>query len=184
MRTTVNMLRAPRLGALAATGCILSLATSPAYAFGGSAGDLGQQGNFVISHRANLGFSQSFHGGGPVIDVAPELDYFLAPSWAIGGALILHHDDAVTTFGVQPQVAFHVVISGTWSFWPRLAVTLTAGAPGDVSVDLSAPFLIHPVQHFFFGFGPDLATDVTPPRGGHAFNAFGSTFIIGGYFDS
>jgi hypothetical protein len=108
----------------------------------------------------------------------------IAPSWAIGGALILHHDDAVTTFGVQPQVAFHVVISGTWSFWPRLAVTLTAGSPGDVSVDLSAPFLIHPVQHFFFGFGPALSTDVTPPRGGHAFNAFGSTFIIGGYFDS
>jgi len=178
MRTTA------RLGTLAATGCVLLFATSSALAFGGSAGDLGQQGNFVISNRANLGFSQSFHGGGPTFDVAPELDYFLAPKLAIGGALILHHDDGGSSFGVQPQAAYNVVLSASWSFWPRLAVTLTAGAPGDVSVELSAPFLIHPVQHFFFGFGPALTTDVTPPRGGHVFDALGSAFLIGGYFDS
>jgi hypothetical protein len=178
MRTTA------RLGTLASTGCVLFLVTSSALGFGGSAADLGQQGNFVISNRANLGFSQSFHGGGPTIDVAPELDYFVAPSWAIGGALILHHDDGGSSFGVQPQAAYHVVISGSWSFWPRLAVTLTAGSPGDVSVELSAPILIHPVQHFFFGFGPALSTDVTPPRGAHAFEALGSAFLIGGYFDS
>jgi hypothetical protein len=173
-----------RIGALAATSCVLFLATSPALAFGGSAADLGKQGNFVISNRANLGFSQSFHGGGPTIDLAPELDYFIVPNVAIGGALILHHDDHNSTFGVQPQAAYHLVISDSWSFWPRLAVTLTAGSPGDVSVELSAPFLLHPVEHFFFGFGPSLTTDVTPPSGAHSFNAFGSTFIVGGYFDS
>jgi len=173
-----------RIGTLAATGCVLFLATSPARAFGGSAADLGKQGNFVISNRANLGFSQSFHGGGPTIDVAPELDYFIVPSVAIGGALIFHHDDHNSSFGVQPQAAYHLVISDSWSFWPRLAVTLTAGSPGDVSVELSAPFLLHPVEHFFFGFGPSLTTDVTPPSGAHSFNAFGSTFIVGGYFDS
>jgi hypothetical protein len=177
----------PRLGALAASGCVLcfvGFVGSPALAFGGSAADLGQQGNFVVSNRANLGFTQSFYGGGPSITVAPELDYFLAPNWAIGGALIFHHDDNGSSFGVQPQVAYHVVLSDTWSFWPRLAVTLTAGSPGDIALEISAPFLIHPVQHFFFGFGPALAVDITPPGPAHPFGPLFGEFLIGGYFNS
>jgi hypothetical protein len=174
-----------RIAARAAAACAVLVAPSRALAFGGSADNLGQQGNFVVSNRANLGFAQSFYGGGPSIDVAPELDYFIVRNLAIGGALILHHDDGATRFAVQPQVAYHIPLSETWSFWPRLAVTITTGTPGDLAVELSAPFLIHPVQHFFFGFGPALPIDLTPPGPGHhPISAIVGEFLIGGYFNS
>jgi hypothetical protein len=173
-----------RAAVQAAAGCAVLGTASSALAFGGSAENLGQQGNFVVSNRANLFFEQSFHGGGPVIDVAPELDYFLAHNLAIGGAVLFHHDDGATRFAVQPQIAYHIVLSDSWSFWPRLAVTVTTGTPGDLSIELSAPFLVHPVQHFFFGFGPALPIDVTPPGNGHPFNVILGEFLIGGYFNS
>jgi hypothetical protein len=46
-----------------------------------------------------------------------------------------------TAFGVVPQVGYHVVLSNTWSWWPRLAVTLMTGAPARVDVEPSAPLL-------------------------------------------
>jgi hypothetical protein len=69
----------------------------------------------------------------------------------------------------------------TPAFWPRLAVTLLTGTPGHVSVEASAPFLIHPTQHFFFGFGPAIASDLTGPD---HFSAILGEFMIGGYFNS
>jgi hypothetical protein len=159
-----------------------------ALAFGGTAGELGQQGNFVVSNRANLGFSQSL--GSPSttsIALAPELDYFVAPNFSVGGAVLFGftttsgRPDHATSFGVVPQIGYHVVLSDTWSFWPRLAVTLVTGTPGHISVEASAPFLIHPTQHFFFGFGPAIASDLTGPD---RFSAILGEFMIGGYFNS
>jgi hypothetical protein len=173
-----------RLAAWTAACGAIVLAPTTALGFGGSADSLGQQGNFVVSNRAGLGFSQSLYGGGPAFDVAPEVDYFIVRNLAIGGALILHHDDGATRFAVQPQVAYHVVLSETWSFWPRLALTITTGTPGDLSLEISAPFLVHPVQHFFFGFGPAVPIDVTPPGNGHPINVILGEFLIGGYFNS
>ena len=175
--------RAARVPAFVAA-CAAGLVPASAAAFGGSAPDLGRQGNFVVSNRANLGFAQSFHGGGPSFDVDPELDYFIAPNLSILGAILFNHDDNNPSIGVSPQIGYDIVLSPSWSFWPRLAVTLLAGSPGDVSLELSAPFLIHPVQHFFFGFGPALPADVTPPGGGLALNVLMGEFIIGGYFVS
>jgi hypothetical protein len=171
-----------------AVAALIVTAAPSALAFGGTAGELGQQGNFVVSNRANLGFSQSLNSPSTTsLALAPELDYFVAPNFSIGGAVLFNftttsgRGNGATSAGVVPQVGYHVVLSDTWSFWPRLAVTLLTGTPGHVSVEASAPFLIHPTQHFFFGFGPAIASDLTGPD---HFSAIFGEFMIGGYFNS
>lgn len=177
-----------RLATVLTTAAAVLLATPSVLAFGGTAGELGQQGNFAISNRANLGFSQTLNSPSTTsVALAPELDYFVIPNLSIGGAILFDFTTTsggggnTTTFGVVPQLGYHVVLSDTWSFWPRLAVTLLTGSPGHVSLEISAPFLVHPAEHFFFGFGPALATDVT---GNNKFTAILGEFLIGGYFNS
>ena len=74
------------VAAAAAAAFVLSSARNAA-AFGGTADRLGQQGNFVISNRANLGFDQGLSYKGTSISLAPELDYFVIPNLSIGGAV-------------------------------------------------------------------------------------------------
>ena len=172
------------VAAAAAAAFVLSSARNAA-AFGGTADRLGQQGNFVISNRANLGFDQGLSYKGTSISLAPELDYFVIPNLSIGGAVLFNWDsNNGTSGGVVPQVAYHVPLSASWSFWPRLAVTIASGNPGDparFSVEVSAPFLIHPAEHFFFGFGPAFATDLA---GANKITHLYGSFLVGGYFNS
>lgn len=181
---------ARRLAAALACSAALAVlsATRNAAAFGGTADRLGQQGNFVISNRANLGFDQGLSYKGTSLSLAPELDYFVVRNLSLGGAVLFNWDsNNGTSAGVVPQIAFHVPISETWSFWPRLALTIASGysgLPGDpahFSVEASAPFLIHPAEHFFFGFGPAFATDLA---GANKITHIYGTFLVGGYFDS
>jgi hypothetical protein len=160
----------------------VTLSVRGARAFGGTAGELGQPGNFVVSNRANLGFTQPLTKPATTeILLAPELDYFVVRHFSVGGAIVLDittpHGE--TAFGVVPQVAYDVVLSDTWTWWPRLAVTLMTGIPATFSVEASAPFLVHPAQHFFFGFGPAIETDLN--RHDLPTTIFGE-FLIGGYF--
>ncbi len=153
-----------------------------ALAFGGTADRLGQQGNFVVSNRASLGFDQGLSYAGTSISFAPELDYFVVPHLSIGGAVIVDWDSTNgASAGVVPQVGYDVVLSDSWSFWPRLAIPLTSGPPFHASVELSAPFLIHPAEHFFFGFGPAFSTDLA---GANKITHLFGAFLIGGYFSS
>lgn len=175
-----------RLRRLASAGVFLAIAASTpsALAFGGTAAELGQPGNFVVSNRANLGVTQPLYKNPTTtILLAPELDYFVADNFSIGGAVVLDittpHGE--TAFGVVPQAGYNVVFSNTWSWWPRLAVTLMTGAPAAIDVELSAPFLVHPAEHFFFGFGPAIETNLNDHN--LPTTLFGE-FLVGGYFSS
>jgi hypothetical protein len=166
----------------AALGAALGSSPSAARAFGGSAPDLPKRGNFVISNRANVGFQTGLSYRGTTIDLAPELDYFVIDGLSVGGAALFHWDSGGgTSAGVVPQIAYDLTISRTWSFWPRLAVPLIAGKPSTVAVEVTAPFLIHPAQHFFFGFGPGITVGVA---GDNKPSFLFGTFLVGGYFDS
>lgn len=168
--------------AAAAIATSIASTSSPAWAFGGSAPDLPRRGNFVISNRANVGFTQGLSYRGTSIDIAPELDYFVVPGLSVGGAALFHWDSGGgTSAGVVPQIGYDVTISDSWSFWPRLAVALIAGKPASASVEISAPFLVHPAQHFFFGFGPAVTIGFA---GDSKVSFVSGTFLVGGYFDS
>jgi len=164
---------------------VLLVAPTRAHAFGGTAAELARPGNFVVSNRANLGFTQGLSYAGATIDLGPELDYMVVPGLSLGAAALFHWQsaDGHAAAGVVPQVGYDVTLSSTWSLWPRLAVTLWAGQPpGDwLTMEISAPFLVHPAQHFFFGFGPALSLGVA---GNNRTDALYGTFLVGGYFDS
>src|SRR5579871_5749957 len=124
----------------AALGAALVSISSAAWAFGGTAPDLPKRGNFVISNRANVGFTAGLSYHGATIDVAPELDYFVIDGLSIGGAALFHWDSGGgTSGGIVPQIAYDLTISGTWSFWPRLAVPLIVGKPSSASVEVTTP---------------------------------------------
>jgi hypothetical protein len=160
-----------------------------AHAFGGTADNLPTPGNFVVSNRANVGFHHEFVAGAEtVVQLDPELDYMVLHGLSLGAGVLLDwhvgpgfsHVDV----GVVPQVGYDVTLSDTWSFWPRLAVTIAdeSGTFGS-SLEITAPFLVHPAQHFFFGFGPGTSFKLAgPPPAPPDVFIFG-TFLIGGYFD-
>jgi hypothetical protein len=153
-----------------------------AWAFGGTAPDLPRRGNFVISNRANVGFTAGLSYAGATIDVAPELDYFVVQGLSVGGAAVFHWDSGGgTSGGIVPQIGYDATLSDSWSIWPRVAVSLIAGKPASASVEISAPFLVHPAQHFFFGFGPAISIGFA---GDHRVTFISGTFLVGGYFDS
>jgi hypothetical protein len=169
------------VASMAASGASV-LGAPSASAFGGTADHLGQQGNFAISNRASLGFDQGLSYAGTSVSLAPELDYFVIANLSIGGAVVLDWDsNNGASGGVVPQIGYHAVLSDTWSLWPRLAVPLMSGSPARLSVELSVPFLVHPADHFFFGLGPAVSTDLT--GNGKITHLYGA-FLIGGYFDS
>jgi hypothetical protein len=164
-------------------------AEARAHAFGGSAGDLASPGTFVVSNRANLGFRHEFHAGPTTsIDFDPELDFMVLRGFSVGGGVLFHWDSGPggsnTFVGVVPQVGYDLTLSDTWSFWPRLALTIGEdGGTFDSSVEITTPFLLHPSQHFFFGFGPGMSFKLAGPPPGPPDPAIFGTFLIGGYFD-
>ena len=164
-------------------------APGSAMAFGGSAADLAAPGTFVVSNRANIGFTHSLQpGSGTTVDLDPELDYMVIRGLSVGGAVLFHWYSgsfgapSETSFGLVPQVGYDLTLSPTWSFWPRAALTLGTDSGTFVSyLEVTAPFLVHPAQHFFFGAGPGIDFPLAGPRGQYTY-VFG-TFLVGGYFD-
>lgn len=161
---------------------VVLLSSARALAFGGTAADLAKPGNFVISNRANLGFSVGLSYRGEAIDLAPELDVMVVRGLSLGGAVLFHWDSGGgAAVGFVPQIGYDVTLSSSWSFWPRVAVVLEAGRPNGASFEFSAPFLIHPAEHFFFGFGPAVSAGFA---GNYRTDVLFGTFLVGGYFDS
>ncbi|MCL2449387.1 MAG: hypothetical protein FWD17_10595 [Polyangiaceae bacterium] len=167
------------------------IAPESARAFGGSAPDLARPGTFVISNRANVAFSHEFtRGAGTTIDIDPELDFMIVEGLSLGGAVLFHWDSGFdggpsdTAFGVVPQVGYDLTLSRTWSFWPRLALTLAGDRSGfESSLEITAPFLVHPAEHFFFGAGPGLSFKLAGPGTAPPDPTVFGTFLVGGYFD-
>jgi hypothetical protein len=172
------------------------LAWSPCVlAFGGSANELSRQGNFVVTNDADFRFNKPFNTPDTEFLLQPALHYMVMDHLSLGGAVGIQINDSghgPSGFGVdlRPYIGYELSLSDTWSFWPRAYLDINPvgdnygiNAPANrvnVSIGVQAPFLIHPVQHFFFGLYPELRTmlsDSTLPTG------LGGGFLIGGYFD-
>ena len=173
----------PSARALAALSFTALVAASPAaFAFGGSAPELAKPGTFVISNRANVGFTHVFNDNSSTVDFDPELDFMVVTGLSVGGAVLVHYDTGSkrVAAGVVPQIGYDVTISDSWSFWPRFAITLVANGQFQSSAELTAPFLIHPAEHFFFGFGPGIQLGIA---GAPKLDVLLGTFLVCGYFD-
>jgi hypothetical protein len=151
---------------------------------------------FAIEHRSISGASE----GTTSISLAPAADYFIMNNLSVGGFVRFGYsksgDSDSNHFALGPRVGYNLPFSDLISIWPkagfsyaRTSVTDSTSTPGGGTVsvtttanafalNLYAPVMIHPVQHFFAGFGPFLDADLS---GDARTTAFGGRLTIGGW---
>lgn len=157
-------------------------ADSPSGRFGG-------KGQVAISSDAGLSISNTsisgVDGSSTQLVLRPAVDYFVIDYLSIGGFLGLEYNSAPggssTAMSIGPRVGYNIPLSERFSFWPKVgfsfastsqktdAVTLADGttvnasdrSSTSVQLNLFAPLMFHPVQHFFIGFGPAFDLDLS-----------------------
>lgn len=179
------------LGSSLALALAVVATTSPAHA---QAERFGAQGDLAISSDVGLSVQHQFEGrSSTTLVLNPAADYFVIDHLSIGGYVNLSHTGgsgaSVTNFGIGPRVGYDINLSSQFSFWPKAGVafnhTSTSAGPLDTSnsafaINLFAPFLFHPVEHFFLGFGPNFDIDLT---GDAKQTVLGARLVIGGHFE-
>jgi len=152
-------------------------------------GVFGAKGQLAISSDAGLSISNTsidgIDGSSTNIVMRPAVDYFVVDYLSIGGFLGLEHNSAPggksTAVSIGPRVGYNIPLSERFSVWPKVGfsfastsqetdeVELPSGATvgGDdesstsMQLNLFAPVMFHPVQHFFIGFGPAFDLDLS-----------------------
>lgn len=153
---------------------------------GSQAARFGVQQQWVFSSDAGLSLSNtsvSGRGGSTTtIQLRPSVDYFVIDNLSVGGFLGLDYTHmpvgSTTVFSVGPRVGYDIPFAGAFSVWPRLGVSyaytrqtvdddeIGLGQDDDtdsssLALNISAPVMYHPTDHFFVGFGPAFDVDVT-----------------------
>lgn len=144
-------------------------------------------------------------GGTTTVDLAPALDYFPIRNFSIGGFLGLKYsttgDNDSNRFSIGPRLGYNLGLSDFVSIWPKIGIsyartsTTTSTLVPDagqtstttvkqtttgsgVALNLFAPLLFHPAEHFFAGLGPFLDTDLS---GDNRTTVWGLKLTIGGW---
>jgi hypothetical protein len=169
---------------------------------GGSVGYFGEHGQIAISGDMKFNLlheSRSMNGGTSTsFELQPALDYFVSTNVSVGGLVGIAHDSAgnesSTTISIGPRVGYNINIGSAASLWIRLSLSYEhqsfSTGPVDSSgyaipLALFAPFLWHPVPHFFLGAGPFLTTDLVAKFEDRNFpkrTDIGLASTLGGYF--
>jgi hypothetical protein len=148
-------------------------------------------GKSQIAVSSDAGFSigntsvSGVDGSTTAIVLRPAVDYFVADYISIGGFLGLDYAStpggSSTTFSIGPRVGYNIPLSERFSLWPKLGFAfastsqqqddteLATGQTVDsddetntsLQLNLFAPFMFHPVEHFFVGVGPAFDLDLT-----------------------
>jgi hypothetical protein len=180
----------------------------------GSAGGSGSPPT-PCAHPAIEGQSVSLPGGGSALGfsfvAAPAADYFVVRGLSLGAQVFYAHISASAPaptggstsvsgdgWGLSPRIGYNIKLDDRFSLWPRLYVeysSLSMSAGGTNSgndrftIGVFAPVLIQPVQHFYVGVGPNVATDLWShaSAGGHGGDGpkvtqYGLLFTVGGWF--
>jgi len=156
----------------------------PAVAANSPSGVFGDRHQLTISSDAGLSISNTstsgVDGSSTNLTLRPAIDYFVLNNVSVGGFVGLDYTSAggahSTTFAIGPRVGYNLSFSERFSFWPKLGFSYSSssasgdstlpGAPNSadgnhLALNIFAPVMFHPVQHFFLGFGPALDTDLT-----------------------
>jgi hypothetical protein len=146
----------------------------------------GASGEWVVSVPSynagtSLSFSKQASGGSRVL-LQPALDYFLAGGISVGGLVGFGYSGGTTTINLGARAGFNQPLTERFSFWPTAGIigsyqTGNGSSNSTAQLVVLAPFLYHPVQHFFLGAGPFLSYLV---KGGPD-TQYGLDFVIGGW---
>lgn len=153
---------------------------------GTPAGRFGASSQLAISSDAGLFIANTSlsgdddSGSTTTLQLRPAFDYFIIDNLSIGGFVGLDYVKVPagdsTTWGIGPRIGYNIPFSDRFSVWPKVgfsfASTSTSTDVEDPLVDgdanssnlalnLFAPVMFHPVEHFFLGFGPALDTDLS-----------------------
>jgi len=160
-----------------------------------------------ITHRT---YSNS-KGSETYLTIEPGIDYFVTDHASIGGSLVIAHSGgtgldysgtstefASTSFGLDLGAGYNLRLSTIASIWLRGKVgfgsvdSSVSSASGSNQhtrtrgwVDVSAPILVHPATHFFFGAGPFLLHDLSNRDQYNYENKatrLGLSLVLGGWF--
>jgi len=158
----------------------------------------GAPGQVAIAGDFSLGFTHISDHDISSIVLAPALDYFLVPHLSLGGQLRFTFTGtpggSTTTLGIGPRVGYDIPLGAMFSLYPRFgffldhtSVSPKGGGMSDsytlFSLFVFAPFLFHPVPHFFIGVGPFLEGDVAGADERRRTFRFGLASTVGGWFD-
>lgn len=148
-------------------------------------GIFGIRGQVAISSDAGLYIQNTSTTGAEdsstVLVLRPAFDYFLMDNLSLGGFLGIEYQSVptgqTTTWAIGPRIGYNIPVSSRFSFWPKAGFSFASTSqsvdqsPGDpegesvsstsLALNLFAPVMFHPVQHFFLGFGPALDVDLT-----------------------
>jgi hypothetical protein len=189
-------MKTPVLGALSLSTLLIagaahaqSLADQPASNTMGAPGQVAIAGDFGINFTHNTDTDESS------LLLAPAVDYFIAPQLSLGGQLMFFYgtNNAFdrTDIGLRVRAGYNIPLRDMFSLYPRAGLGLinynidAAGPAGSasstvLSLFFYAPFLFHPVPHFFIGLGPALDVGLT---GDAKTTELGLLSTVGGWFD-
>jgi hypothetical protein len=169
-------------------------------------GRFGGKGQIAVS--SDTGFSigttsvSGVEGSTTTLVLRPAVDYFVGDYISIGGFLGLDYTStpggSSTTFSIGPRVGYNIPLSDRFSLWPKIGFAfastsqkqddteLATGETVDsddesntsLQLNIFAPFIFHPVEHFFFGLGPAFDLDLT---GDNKATTIAARLAIGGW---
>jgi hypothetical protein len=151
----------------------------------------GQGGQWVATLQTfgeggGLAFVHKASGGDYEIAVHPAIDYFVTSHLSVGAAVGFVYDSVqtgTTLVNIGARVGYNVGLGESVGLWPTAGVFfyhLTGnGMPTQANTNLEvfAPFLYHPIRHFFTGLGPSLAFEINGPHD----HSYGVDFVLGGW---
>lgn len=154
--------------------------SEPDVRYNSPSGRFGLEGQKAVSSDAGLSISNTsvsgVDGSTTTLLLRPAVDWFFADSISIGGFVGVEYTStpggSSSAISVGPRVGYNLPVSERLSIWPKLGFSLantTVSIDGidddetntSVQLNLFAPLMFHPVQHFFLGFGPALDVDLS-----------------------
>lgn len=154
-----------------------------------SRGNFGGVGQWVLSMQTGPGGSGFFFhrpsGGDWEIKIHPALDYFLTNNISVGGVVGISYSPAAngtTNLDLGARAGYYLNIADRIGFWPSAGLSVNVNASNNhdttssSALNVFAPFLYHPVPHFFVGLGPSFQLGLSGD-----WNVFGLDFVIGGW---
>jgi len=158
----------------------------------------GERGQIVLATfvGANLGWSRDASGTterSRTLQLWPGLEYFIAHAVSIGAQARYERTDVT---GSAPSSSSRAAVVGVGynfnlgervSFWPRVYLgyghqTWGSASWSSTGIGIPAPFLFHPVSHFYVGGGPTFARDLWVTGSHPTTTGVGIQSTIGGWF--
>lgn len=149
-------------------------------------GRFGRNGQKAVSSDAGLSISNTsidgVDGSTTTLILRPAFDWFLMEDLSLGGFVGVEYNSSPggdsSVISIGPRLGYNIPVGERLSVWPKVGFSLASTTLSDegvegtdigedeesntsIQLNLFAPVMFHPVQHFFIGVGPALDVDLS-----------------------